>query len=312
MPPRTTLVDEDGQPCYFRSDEDDTREYYHYEEPSAKHLIQVIKEECGYEIWEDELWRKHVKNWVPCEELNDESIPWEEKKSTEDEWQDFQDVFEDGAFSSELAEFTYSDVPMSDVLECMDLRILFTFLLEHHLDVVGKLLDLDYAHVGQQLFPWSKRQSFDEGGCRQSLLGMAVFDAQSPNAVNFLLNRGANPNGMLNRMPCTIMGPQYGPEAIAINRRCFDSKVRIDLLQALVDGGGDPITASLEFDEDDGCVRESEFLTEAILAMSKRAMQRWHNVLAMVQIISFWRHFAARPESKAVLAAAARFDNFVG
>ena len=70
MPPRTTLVDEDGQPCYFRSDEDDTREYYHYEEPSAKHLIQVIKEECGYEIWEDELWRKHVKNWVPCEELS--------------------------------------------------------------------------------------------------------------------------------------------------------------------------------------------------------------------------------------------------
>ena len=142
-------------------------------------------------------------------------------------------------------------------------------------------------------------------GCRTSLLGLAVFDAQSPEAVKMLLRRGANPNGLLNHKPCSIMGGECGTEALSLSANLFDSKeVRGQVLAALLEGGADPggfLATTIEPTE-----AEHAALTAACKRASARAKQRWRNIVAAVGIVAFWRRLAAEPDSKAARAAIER------
>ena len=93
VPPYPTIVDDENQPTY--GDEDDPRHpetgplssyYEYYIEPSAKQRIRLLAEHLDYDLWDDDDWRAPCKPYVPCAELDDDSIPWEEKESTEDEY----------------------------------------------------------------------------------------------------------------------------------------------------------------------------------------------------------------------------------
>ena len=313
VPPYPTIVDDENQPTY--GDEDDPRHpetgplssyYEHYIEPSAKQRIRLLAEDLDYDLWDDDDWRALCKPYVPCAELDDDSIPWEEKESTEDEWGDFRAVFEDGFYDREVGEFTYNMENFSpDKLhEYHDLRMLYTHLLKHYLPGMELLLDLDYAHVGQQLFPMFKRLCW-EGGCRMSLLGLAVFDAQSPEAVTMLLRRGANPNGLLNHKQCAMMGSEFGTEALSLSADVFDStEVRGTVLTALLEGGACPggfLATTIQ-----PTAAENAALTAACERASTRARQRWRNVVAAVGIVACWRRAASEPGSKGAAAAIAR------
>ena len=132
-----------------------------------------------------------------------------------------------------------------------------------------------------------------------SLLGLAVFDAQSPEAVKMLLRRGANPNGLLNHKPCAIMGGEFGTEALA-----FSVEVRGKVLAALLEGGADPggfLATTIQ-----PTAVEDAVLTAACERASARARQRWRNVVAAVGIVACWRRLAAEPGSKAAAAAISR------
>lgn len=310
VPPYPTLVDEENQPTY--GDEEDPRHpkepshHYleHYIAPTAAYRIDVLAEELEYNVWEDEHWRKLIGIYVNCAELEDDSIPYADKQSTDDEWDEFQELFEDGSYSREHGAWGYWDIPDHHEGEYHELRLLYTHLLKHNLPGMELLLDLDYAHVGQQLFPMFKILCW-EGGCRMSLLGLAVFDAQSPEAVKMLLRRGADPNGLLNHKPCCIMGGECGTEALSLSADVFDSKeVRGQVLAALLEGGADPggfLATTIE-----PTAAEDAALSAACERASARARQRWRNVVAAVGIIACWRRLAAEPDSKAAVAAVAR------
>jgi hypothetical protein len=294
---RASFLDEQDEhdlPTYWSTDKDKTRDCDKYEEIDTRYLVRdVLNWKLDFDLWKLEEWITHVQHYVPKQG----------RKMTHAEWANFKVEFEEGHFCTSRARFTCAfDVRRSDVRECTGYRLVFSFLLKHHLDIMGKLIDLDYAHVGQMLFPFSKRQSFESGGCRQSLLGMAVFDVASPKAVTFLLERGANPDGMTNRGPCAIEGPEFGLDSVA--NWDGSPEIRLSLLKAFIKGGADPIGV-IENDIIRGVNRieaEKELLDDAVekwcANVRKTALQRWHNVLAALQMISFWRHFAYRPESK--------------
>ena len=318
-PASVVLVAEDAQPMYgCKTDPRHTDdEYEYYCEPGFKHRVQVLETECGYHLWQDPLWSKHVRWHVPCAQLNDDSIPYDEKESTDDEWADFAALIEDGEYDTNSGEFTYGNVSDASYREHHALRLLYTFLLEHNLDAMAKLIELDYAHVGSQLFPFVKHFCFEGGsgagaiGCRQSLLGMAIVDVENADAVKMLCDRGANPNGMLNRMGCAIEGPQFGISALA--QQHLDCHADgsphaslMPLLKALLEAGADPIDGICDFEDQSDA--QSLCLTYAEVRRVA-ARQRWHNVLAMVALVAFWRHAAASPDSKAATRNAKRFKS---
>eukprot|EP00966_Prymnesium_polylepis_P176743 4092684-Prymnesium_polylepis.1 len=181
------------------------------------------------------------------------------------------------------------------------------------IDGLEWLLDNDYAHVGEQLFPWAKRLSF-ESGCRQSLLGIAALDACSPKAVKMLLERGADPNGMINRKQCAIMGAECGPETVANYeiQTGFIPEAN-EILGALMEAGGDEIGAINVYEaylnrygEDALVEKRIELCSRQLLRRSTRVKQRFANVIAAVAIVSFWRRLAAHPDSKAAKSALKR------
>lgn len=300
LSPYPTRIDQKNQPTY--GDEEDPR---HPKEPSLRYLeyytspwegcrIDVLYDHLGYDIWQDDDWLEFIGIYVPHEGT----------EPTEEEWEEFKELFGDGRYSREHCEWGYWDIPDHHEGEYHELRLLYTHLLKHNLEGMELLLDLDYAHVGQQLFPLFKILCW-EGGCRTSLLGLAIFDAQSPEAVKMLLRRGANPNGLLNHKPCSMMGGEFGTEALALSADVFDStEVRGQVLAALLDGGADAggfLATTIE-----PTAAEHAALSAACERASARAKQRWQNVAVLVGTVACWRRFAAEPGSKAAAAAVAR------
>ena len=300
LSPYPTRIDEKKQPTY--GDEEDARHpgepsfYYleYYIAPTATHRIDLLAKHLDYDIWDDDNWCDSIAMYVQAEG----------EEPTDEEWDEFQELFGDGCYSREQCAWGYWDIPDHHKGEYHELRLLYTHLLKHNLPAMELLLDLDYAHVGQQLFPLFKILCW-EGGCRTSLLGLAVFDAQSPEAVKMLLRRGANPNGLLNHKPCSMMGGEFGTEALALSADVFDStKVRGQVLAALLDGGADAggfLATTIE-----PTAAEDAALSAACERASARAKQRWQNVVVLVGIVACWRRLAAEPGSKAAAAAVAR------
>ena len=90
---------------------------------------------------------------------------------------------EDGEYDRELCGFTYRDVDERSRTCFMALRVLYKWLLTHRLDVMAWLIDQDYAHVGDELFPFNPSVGDGNDWHCTSLLGMAVFEVGAPAAV---------------------------------------------------------------------------------------------------------------------------------
>jgi hypothetical protein len=280
-----------------------------------------LHSELGIDLWSEPTWLKMVDPYVryPDDSTEEEAV-----------W-DFRCAMEDGHYCRERCTFTYGDVDDNSMLEYRALRMLYEWLMLHRLDGLELLLDRDYAHVGIGLFPWAKHLSF-ESGCRQSLLGIAALDACSPEAVRMLLGRGANPDGMLNRKPCAIEGPECGAEAFAIHemgalghQTDAVETTSISILEALLEGGSEPIGPLCIYqhaldrkppsETERGVQIKAAFEKRIALCLlhskhrETRARQRFANVVAAVAIVSFWRHISSAPGAQGAKRASAGFHD---
>ena len=144
-----------------------------------------------------------------------------------------------------------------------------------------------------------------------------------------LLRRGADPNGMLNRMPCTVEGALCGPEALAL-RDVFNDRHHgyrphwlgvdgdtTETLKALLEGhvsADSAISAGIVYE--DAASRDPNFkhghelcdeaYKRAAASEAARIRQQTENVVAILGIVSFWRRVAAAPGSKAATRAVER------
>ena len=98
--------------------------YEHYIEPSAKQRIRLLAEDLDYDLWDDDDWRALCKPYVPCAELDDDSIPWETvvDRGRGDEFRRWPSKTD---LRSRAGAFTYNDELSPDMLrEYHDLRML--------------------------------------------------------------------------------------------------------------------------------------------------------------------------------------------
>lgn len=277
--------------------------YKHYVEPSYKQRDLIMKSECGYDISEDPKWREFMSIFVHSES----GTP------TDDEWYSFECSLSDGEW---WLDWSSGDNP--DGREYLDLRLLYTFLLKHQLGVMETLIDLDYAHVGCRLFP--RNRGYDDGKNFKaySLLGIALFEAQSVEAVRMLLKRGADPNDKHAYADGSswLHAPEEetGAELVVWFERQRGTGVdgwdAVPMIEALFEFGADATAASAyAFGWRTGIPSDVlAAIYAAVDAQRARAVQRWHNVLAVVHLISFWRRVAAAPDSLAARAAVARLQ----
>lgn len=200
------------------------------------------------------------------------------------------------------------------------LRMILAWCMLHRLDILGVLIDRHIVHVGCMLFPkWNGH--FHNDGCRQSLLGMAAIDCQSAAATKFLIERGADPNGCLNKHSCDVMGYVCGAEAVAQRDAAGDWRefvanctvpspsTALEVMQVLFDAGCDTFGARMAYSE-----KTHEQTAVFLAADAKRSgeiRQRWENVVAIVAIVSAWRRFAAAPDGAGGTRAVKRLRTMV-
>ena len=314
-----TLADAVPQPFY--GCETDPRErassremfdsYKYYVEPDFKSRCRLIERVHSYDIWDDRRWRKHISIYVPCKG----------KRPTRSEVNDFRWTMEDGCYSTERGTFTYNTDEASEVSisEYVELRLLYEFLLKHRVDVMETLIDHDYAHTGAMLFPCNRVFQNGKNYKVYSLLGIALFESQNVDAVRMLLERGADPDdchahshgSTCDRTSLMIHQCFHGGDLVIWYDRFngFEEYgVANEMLTALFEYGADPLYASFWTNTVGNTDQEKKSIVDAAFdSYSARILQRWHNVLAIVQLIAFWRRAAAAPDSKAALKAAKRF-----
>ena len=290
--PWTLCTDDEEKPTYgveidpLHPEHSGVDWYEHYVEPHFKHRRQIIeREHDGYQLFDDPLWRAFVTPFVH----------FRNGHPVEAELFNFYYSVDDSAHDYQEGEYE-------------SLRMLYTFLLKHRVNMMETLIRLDYAHVGCSLFPkltWENGRSYHT----TSLLGLALFEAQSAEGVEMLLKRGADPNGLHAKKgsswlyePDDYVG--CGPNMIA----WFDEHHApadydaVGMLTALFKYGGDLYGwQTLHFE------KGLDPRHEAVLTREKRYRQMWHNALAAVCIIAHWRRVAAEPGSVAISKASKRF-----
>jgi hypothetical protein len=276
-------------------------------DPTLETFTDVL-EGRGIDIWQDERWVD--------EALRRTGIPCEHSCQMDDEERDrlrdmFETMFYDGL---ETQWFDEDEVDRTrphwnGLVEFAPIRMLFVFLMRHELVGLGHLINSKHTHVGSDLFQWAKHLSFLDG-CRTSLLGIAIFDAQAPDAVLMLLKKGANPNDVLNLYACAMMGGRLGVEAVLDKSRdapeiCGTEKA-ITCVKHMLEYGVDPGAALCEI-YDEGYPTLEPVLDKALKAQRQRIRQRFSNVVAIVGIVAFWRRVASAPDSRAAQGASKRF-----
>ena len=233
--------------------------------------------------------------------------------------EDVAEIVEDMMAASEYDDYV-SDITFglsAGRRALWSIRLLLIWVMKHQPFILETLLHDGFAHVGQKLFPESLELADSHDGCRQSLLGMAVFDARAPEAAAILCAHGANPNGCLNAT--TLYGAQFGPSALVMDelyrlhihkqspQRTTTTK---SLLQALFEAGGRASPASRVCDNIFASTWPRPDLTGVCrkfrLLQQRERRQRWQNVVAAVAIVSFWVRETCAPDSKAARAAIAR------
>ena len=310
---RPELADAVDQPFYGcetdpRHPKDDKGWYEYYVCPNFEQRSSLIEHVHSYDIWEDPLWREFISIYVPCKG----------NRPTDDEFAEFRGEMEDGDWDDEWHEFNHGEVSEVSQEEYLALRLLYAFLLKHRVDMMETLIDLDYAHVGCQLFPRNRRFENGKNYKVYSLLGIALFESQNVDAVRMLLERGADPrdchahsDGSRFMHAPDVHDCYDGAELVIWYDRFngFEADgVANEMLVALFEYGADWVNASFWTDRADNTDEEMKsIVSSACAAQSARNLQRWHNVLAIVQLIAFWRRAAAAPDSKAALRAAKRF-----
>jgi hypothetical protein len=277
-------------------------------DPTLKTFTDVL-EERGIDIWKDERWVDQA--------LTMTGFPYDHACQMDDDERDslqgmFENMFYDGIETKWVDEDEIDRTrPYTDgLVEFAPIRMLFVFLMRHELVGLGHLLNCKCAHVDGGLFQWAKHLSFRDG-CRTSLLGIAIFDAEAPDAVLMLLKKGANPNDVLNMYPCCVMGGRMGVEAVLDKSNdapmVCGTKKAITCVKHMLKYGAEPGAASLEIYGEGGEPTLKPALDKAFEAQLQRIRQRFTNVVAIISIVSFWRRVASAPDSRAAQGASKRF-----
>ena len=204
-------------------------------------------------------------------------------------------------------------------LACDALRQLLIYTMKHNLPALRALLadEFEFLHVRDDFFP----ESYEEWRHTRprSLLGIALFDAEAPEAVKMLLAHGADPNGEL-----WVSGHCYDPSRglpayavyLARKRQDMDKSTRLACLRALLDGGGDAIEGAIAFGDLQGDWTAEvdlchSYFDEQQAAMRAEMRRLWRVPLLLGTIVGYWEHVAAAPGSKAAQAARMNFEGSV-
>ena len=136
-----------------------------------------------------------------------------------------------------------------------------------------------------------------------------------------LCDKGADPNGVLNRKPCAVEGYRCGADAVAMFEVERDDGWLVELhedtphlkpvLQALLDAGADPTNAWITYSDPPPCLegqftREEALCREYVLKRQAELHQRLVNASAIASLVAYWRHITYMPGSKAARAAISR------
>ena len=199
---------------------------------------------------------------------------------------------------------------------CDALRYLLIYTMKHNLPALRALLSVEFEFLGvdENFFP----ESYEEwrGKRPASLLGIALFDAESPAAVKMILAHGADPNGELWDADWGYASP-YGMSSYATylaHNSSPDGPTRLACLRALLDGGADAIEGAIAFDDLQGDWKEEVELCHSYFyaqtaAMTAEIRRLWRMPLLLGGIAGYWAHAAAAPDSKAVRKARKRFED---
>ena len=262
-------------------------------------MLNFLEERHLPPLFNDESWRRRM--WKYC--YPDNAIVYDPYDDAA--FQELEDDMKSGLFNSDV--YKRSMAAERELLE---------WLMEHDLDSLGDLLDAGHVHVGANLFerhisPHYYMAQF-EGGDAESLLAMAAKDVCLPEAVRFLLDRGADPNSELVHLGIDVDLPMDGPGALAWNdlnkNWCNDTARKVAVLTALANAGGEISEACLAYHGREGF--ETQFdACEVLFDAKERAnrKRRWENVVALVGILNFWRRWTYRPGSRAAQRVAGSF-----
>jgi hypothetical protein len=198
-----------------------------------------------------------------------------------------------------------------------ELRNLFLWLLEYHLDGIRVLLAAGLVHLGENLFPVCCPGGTHAPSLPISLIGMAAVELCSPMAVAFLLDIGARHTDV--HYPISFYG-NYSPtngcgSLIAADMRgswrgSIENKLKI--LKLFMDCGDTTVIEAIsvyhelpEFnDMHNGCL---VVWANAQRRKSEQRRQRLETVVALTGIIACWRRVTNVPGSIAAQKAAKRF-----
>ena len=285
-------------------------------------MLTFLEERHLPPLFYDESWRRRM--WKYC--YPDNAIVYDPYDDAA--FQQLEDDMRSGLFNSDV--YKRSMAAERELLE---------WLMEEDLDNLGDLLDAGHVHVGANLFerhisPHYYMANF-EGGDAESLLAMAAKDVCSPEAVRFLLDRGADPNSELVHLGINVDLPMDGPGALAWNdindhwcraatvavarssdqsdgafaaAHAADTAIKVEILTALANAGGEISEACRAYHGREGF--ETQFdACEVLFDAKERAdrKRRWENVVALVGILSFWRRWTYRRGSRAAQRAAGSF-----
>jgi hypothetical protein len=271
-------------------------------------LLDRVDKARTVQLFDEPSWRDQMRDHC---DGSDDKAAWD--SLTADEIDDKYEELEEDMRSGEFG----GDDPYAAE------RLLLAWLAEHDVNVLELLIDEGLVHTGEGLFtPFVQEWQFETGdggggGESETLLCIAAKDACSPRAVRMLLDKGADPNTEFIHLTVPFATPPTcGPGGLALSdiRNAWSGsfKDKMEILTLLVNAGGEAYNAMdmykcQEYEE------ETEFTSDLFIAECNRASAaartRFENVVALCGIISFWRHIAAVPTSRAAKKARLRFES---
>ena len=255
------------------------------------------------DLFADESWREHMHifchdGYPRARETEDEAFARLKEAMDDTEWDDPDEPFQ-------------------------AIRLLVEWALKYRIDGIAALLYADMLHVGRRLFPQVSSGSHSPGFRSRSLMAIAARDVCSPEAVDFLLSRGADPEAEMYEGGWPE--PTSGPGSLAIRDVAGDwkgsSTDKAAIIRSLCLAGADAYLpyekyhaawcdCKLEYPgvwkrQMDACWALCE---EQAAKRARDTRVKIGNMVALIGIVSFWRRLAAAPGSAAAKKARLRFE----